>query len=261
MIVREVMLHKPGEEIKAVRIPRKWSFTSIPDETKMRNQHNELVDVLKAENVKINYLRKPTKAYPNLYLMRDHAVVINKKALICNFANYARVGEENLVKRRLPELGVKITGQVFMPGVLEGGNVFIVDRKHAVVGLGNQANDFGVTHLRKTMGLEVDCLRVKNPLRNNFNFLNEMIVMSETLAYTPIYYQLKEKGYDFIVVSKKETQQAGIDFLPLSGSKIVNAKSTLNKKFKMYGFDVIEVDISELAKGGGGVRSVCMPFY
>ena len=67
MIVREVMLHKPGEEIKAVRIPRKWSFTSIPDETKMRNQHNELVDVLKAENVKINYLRKPTKAYPNLY--------------------------------------------------------------------------------------------------------------------------------------------------------------------------------------------------
>ncbi len=95
----------------------------------------------------------------------------------------------------------------------------------------------------------------------SFNILNDIVVMADELTDKPIYNTLKEREYDIVLASKEHAERMGINFLQIDDYKIVNVSSGINKKLKMIGFDIIEVDIRELMKGYCGVRNLCLPFY
>jgi N-dimethylarginine dimethylaminohydrolase len=193
--------------------------------------------------------------------MRDNAVVIDRKAITGHFITGIRRGEEQIVKKVLKELGIGILGHIFPPGFLHGSDLFFTDKKHALAIVGPRTNEEGVKHLVDLMKIDVTPIVMDNLSSLQFNIINDVAVVSEEIIHEPIYKVLKEKKFDIVLANKKDTDEMGLNFLQIDDNKIVNVKADVNKKLKMIGFDVIEVEIRELMKGNTGIRNMFLPFY
>ncbi|MDI6826552.1 MAG: arginine deiminase family protein [Candidatus Aenigmarchaeota archaeon] len=261
MKVREILVHKPGNEINVVEYkPSKWGFIDFPRLIIMQREHDELVKTLQDEGVKVHYLRRITQNKPRLYILRDTAVVLDGKAVSCHLSQSIRRGEEQMVKIRLKELGVKILGHIFAPGFLEGSDLFFIDKSHAFAILGPRSNEEGIKHLEEILKIDVTPIEM-DISSTQFNTLNDIAIIDEELAYDRLYNILKEREYDLMIATKKQVNEMGLNFLQIDDNKIVNVRSDINRKLKMIGFDVIEVEIRELMKGNTGIRNMCLPFY
>ncbi len=227
----------------------------------MQREHDEIMKVLQNEGVKVNYLRKMIGFKPKMYVLRDDAVVVDRKAVACHLSQGIRRGEEQIVKLTLKELGIKIAGHIFVPGVLEGSDLFFTSKNHAFAIVGPRTNMEGVNHLKEIFKIDVTSIQMDNLSSTQFNIINDIAVIDEELSYGPLFTALKEKEYDLVIASKKQVNEMALNFLQIDDNKIVNVKSEINKKLKMMGLDVIEVEIRDLMKGNTGVRNICLPFY
>jgi len=259
--VREVLTHKPGSEINLVHKPARWLFIGQPNLIAMTREHEEVARLLHSEGVKVHGLLTSMTSKPKLYLMRDNAVVVDKKAITCHFITSIRRGEEQIVKKKLKELGVKITGHTFPPGFLHGSDLFFIDKKHAFAIVGERTNAEGVKHLMDLMQIEITPIIMDKLSSLQFNVIGDIVVMSEEVVHQPVYKVFKENEFDIILASKKDVDEMGLNFLQIDDNKIVNVRSDINRKLKMIGFDVIEVEIRELMKGNTGIRNMFLPFY
>ncbi len=259
--VREVLAHKPGSEINLVHKPERWLFNGFPKLITMTREHEEITRFLHNEGVKVHSLLTSMTSKPKLYLMRDNAVVVDKKAITCHFITGIRRGEEQIVKKKLKELGIKITGHTFPPGFLHGSDLFFTKKNHAFAIIGERTNVEGIKHLMDLMEIDVTPIKMDNLSSLQFNIINDIVVMSEEVIHEPIYKVMKENELDIILASKKDADNMGLNFLQIDDNKIVNVRADINKKLKMVGFDVIEIDIRELLKGNTGLRNMFLPFY
>lgn len=259
--VREVLAHKPGSEINLVHKPERWLFKAYPNLIAMNREHEEVTRFLHSEGIKVHNLLTSMASKPKLYLMRDNAVVVDKRAITCHFITGIRRGEEQIVKKKLKEIGIKIIGHTFPPGFLHGSDLFFTDKKHAFAIIGERTNEDGVKHLMKLMDVDITPIRMDKLSSLQFNIINDIVVMSEEVVHEPVYKVMKESELDIILASKKDVDEMGLNFLQIGDNKIVNVRSDINKKLKMIGFDVIEVEIRELIKGNTGLRNIFLPFY
>jgi len=259
--VREVLVHKPGAELKIVSKPRKWFFTGFFDNMEMQREHDDLVKALHDEGVKVHYLMKTISTKPKLYVIRDSAIVLNKKAVTCHFIHSPRRGEEQLVKQRLRELGIKITGHIFVPGFLQGSDIFFADKNQAFARMGYETNEKGIGHLSDILKIEITPIDIGGLSNIQLNFINGTVIVGEELLEKPVYDLIKELKLDIVTATREQVEVMGVNFLQIDDYKIINVRSDLNKKLRMIGYDVIEVDIKELVKGHCGIRNMCLPFY
>jgi N-dimethylarginine dimethylaminohydrolase len=259
--VREILVYRPSEEINIVDKPSRWGFTECPYMLPMQREHDEIMKILQSEGVKVNYLRKIVGFKPKMYVIRDDAIVLDRKAVACHLSQNIRRGEEQIIKIALKELGIKITGHIFVPGVLEGSDLFFTSKTHAFAIIGPRSNIEGINHLKEIFKVDVTPIEMTNLNSTQFNIINDIAIIDEELSYGPLFSALKEKEYDLVIASKKVVNEMALNFLQIDDNKIVNTRSEINKKLKMMGLDVIEVEIRELMKGNTGVRNICLPFY
>jgi N-dimethylarginine dimethylaminohydrolase len=69
---------------------------------------------------------------------------------------------------------------------------------------------------------------------------------------------LKSKGHEIIDVPFEDTVNLGCNFMSLGRARVIVPKSSrsLIVKLRAHGFEVAEVDMSEISKTGGGIH--CM---
>jgi len=247
--------------MRIVDKPEKWLFYGQPNTPVMQKEHEDLVKVLQNEGVKIHYLMKTMNNKPKLYILRDNAIVLNNRAVTCHFYRSIRRGEEQLVKIRLKELGIKIAGHIYAPGFMKASDLFFTDNNHAFANVGIETNTSGIEHLKEIMNINVTPIQMDNVPNTRLNFVNDIAVVSENIPYHPIFPILKEKELDIVIATKEQADEMAINFLQIDDYKIVNIPSSFNKKLKMIGFDVIEIGIKELKKGNCGIRNIVLPFY
>jgi len=260
MKIKKCLVHNPTQEFHSLTRPKVFGFIDMPNPTLAEKQHNAFISTIASEGVKVYSMMKHITTKPSLYKIRDLAFVHDNNALICNLSMSYRKGEERLVKETLKQINIKIKSQVYLPGILDGGNILFLNEKTVMIGIGNKANEHGIKQFKETFPeLQVIKLPFNENLDLYMNMIDNTIVMSEELTYTEIYTKLKEMEYDFIIATSEDTKNKAIDFIQLKNNKIVNVPSSLNKKLKMMGFDVIEVDISELTKGNTGCGRMCLP--
>ena len=96
MKVREILVHRPGTELKIVNKPSRWLFDGYISIMEMQREHDELIKILNSEGVKTHYLQKATSFKPKLYLTRDSAIVLDKKAVTSHYIHSIRRGEEQV---------------------------------------------------------------------------------------------------------------------------------------------------------------------
>ncbi len=69
---------------------------------------------------------------------------------------------------------------------------------------------------------------------------------------------LKAKGHEIIDVPFRETMALGCNFMSLGADRVITptACPTLIKALRARGFEVVDLDMSEISKTGGGIH--CM---
>lgn len=260
MEIQEVIVHNPVKEFEALTRPKSFGFEEAPNPSIAENQFNKFMETLAEEGVKVYSLTKSIRTKPHLYKIRDSAFIYKREALISNFSESFRKGEEVLVKGALKSVGIKLKAQVFTPGTFEACNVIFLDKKRVLVGIGKRLNNSGLKKFLETFP-QLEMIKVQSDARliHHINVVDGTVVIDEQLCYTDVYQTLKEMEFDFLIVTSEEVKSGAVEFVQLGKNKVLNVVSTLNKRLKMRGYDVITLDMSELVKGNAGCASMLLP--
>lgn len=290
--LRRVLVHRPGEEAKHPILAEDPAFFNLPqgltDLKKMQCQHDNFVSVMKGEGVEVVYLNPSvplvgTYGVPLRSACYTHeALVIRGGAIIERPACAYKKGYEVYLTKRLVELGCPVLGTVRGNGAFEASNLIWLDPKHAVLAISLRTNQEGIDQIiayLKEAGVEdihvshlpgylwsrdwqVGGASGYFHLDMTFGIAAEGVgvIYPGGVGYDTIEYLLHNE-INLIEVSEEELRNDATNVLSLSpGKVIIPAGSPITSKaLGKEGIDVLEVDLSEFVKGGGGPTCMTLP--
>ncbi|SHF94851.1 dimethylarginine dimethylaminohydrolase family protein [Ornithinibacillus halophilus] len=225
-------------------------------------QHREFVDTLNKYEIETIML-SPDKHYPEQTYTRDIGFTLGPTIYIAEMAQGVRKGEEHILKYWLHEN--QISYYNLIGEHIEGGDV-IIDQDTIFIGLSSRTNEAAIEHLKQILTgqfhvkmipfkdkfLHLDCV---------FNVLSPevAIIYSEALSNEDI--QFLSSRYDLIEVPYEEQHALATNVLSIGSGKVLSLpmNETVNKQMRKKGFEIIEVDISEIVKSGGSFRCCTLP--
>ncbi|SDJ76729.1 dimethylarginine dimethylaminohydrolase family protein [Sediminibacillus albus] len=225
------------------------------------DQHRAFVSKLRENGVEV-ILLPYHKKFPEQVFTRDIGFTLGETIFVGEMASDVRKGEQDQFKQWLED--EEISYYNLIGNMVEGGDV-IIDEPVIYVGLSNRTNRQAVEHLSKLLtNFEV----VAVPFIEKFLHLDCVFnIVSPTEAlYYPAAFQQSEidmlaDRYDLIEVSKEEQFSLGTNVLSIGDKRVFSlpVNQYVNKELKRRGYQVIEVDITEIIKSGGSFRCCTLP--
>lgn len=162
--IRRVVVCAPKREYVRVDDPVRQNFQQVPDEKRASEEHAALRRLLAGAGAEVNELTELAD-HPNSVFVRDVALAVPGGFVRLRMGLPARSGEEHWMADHLVRLGVPEVGRIQAPGLLEGGDVFLMG-DIALVGISPRANAEGVdqlTRLLAPLGIRVRTAQVPAP--------------------------------------------------------------------------------------------------
>jgi N-dimethylarginine dimethylaminohydrolase len=229
-----------------------------------KTQHRELQSAYAHFGVNIHWHEAEPELPMQVY-SRDSSVMTPYGAIITAMTNWWRRGENYAAIRTYERLGVPIYDMV-TAGTFEGGDFNVIENGCVLIGCGG-----GRT--QEEGARQVEGWFKKEGWETRLAFFDEYYVHIDLmvvpvadkltavcLACTEpgIVTWLKGKGHEIIDVPFEDTINLGCNFMALGRDRIIAPKSSrsLIQQLRARGFEVAEVDTSEISKTGGGIH--CM---
>ncbi len=291
--LKRVLVHKPGEEAASPIIRKDPMFFNLPEGVtnleKMQKQHDMLVEALKNEKVKVEYL-EPKNPLIGTYgvplrsaCYTRESVVIKGGAIIERPAPAYKKGLEVFHAKRLMELGCPILYTVHGKGCFEASNLWFIDRKgeKVIIATGLRTNMEGINQIKPILEMsgvkEVHIAHLPGYLKTRkwqvgsssgifhldmtFGMADEnlAVIYPGGVGYDTIQY-LERNKINLVEVPEKELRNCAPNILPISPGKVIipSGNPKTSKELRKEGVDVIEVELSEFVKGGGGPRCLTL---
>jgi N-dimethylarginine dimethylaminohydrolase len=270
--LRSVMVSRPSDNEASPDVRDDPHFFAsqgdFPDLALMRKQHEAMVKVLKDFGTEVIYFDPPAQAigpYGRLRMLwaPASAFLVNGGAILPRYGLAPwRRGFEALLARRLGELGIPILCTVHGSGIFElGGNCQWLDPHHLVIGLGKSTNYEGVRQvwpLLQDVGVsEIFLTNFKNVIHLDmaFGMATDWVAVVDPNCLEPSFLSyLRRKKIELIEVSPEESANSACNTLVLEPGVVVlpagNPKTA--RALRERQVQVIEVDMSEFVKTGGG---------
>ena len=229
-----------------------------------RAQHQELQSAYAHFDVRMHWhIAEPE--LPMQVYSRDSSVMTPYGAIITAMANWWRRGENFAAIRTYERLGIPIYDMV-TAGTFEGGDFNVIEEGCVLIGCGG-----GRT--QEEGARQVEGWFKKEGWETRLAFFDEYYVHID-LMVVPIAQKLtavclactepaivawlKAKGHEIIDVPFEDTINLGCNFMSLGRDRAIVPKSSrsLIAQLRAHGFEVAEVDMSEISKTGGGIH--CM---
>ena len=281
--LRAVYMHRPGNELKAVRnesyVPALnafvdkslryyWTGSALPDIPRLQAEHDAFADLLRSHGAEVVYSRNSPEHLTKTLNTRDVAVALPGGVAVMRMASSMRRGEEQVATRSLTAFGVPILRTLNGSAVAEGGNVMFLDEKHAAVGVSIRTNREGIRQLKEEFEIAgVELYVVTCPGYQLFHIDCMMAVVAAKTALV----DRTHLPYDFLMHLEKLGFSL-IDACPEEGEFAINGLTLSPGVFAMIaGFDktaevltksgitVIPVDWTESMKNGGGLHCASCP--
>jgi N-dimethylarginine dimethylaminohydrolase len=266
--LRSVLLRRPGAEIEAVTDASRSLWMELFDPARARDQHDHLAEMYRKLGVQVHYLEAGSISKPNLYFMRDTFAMTPEGAILARPASIMRAGEERLVAQTLTAIGVPIVLSVHGKGTFEGADLMIVNKDLALLARGIRTNAEGVCQVRALLG-EIGIREiVEIPLDENCMHLDCMlsIVDRQIALIHPDHYSqmavqaLSRHGFHVLELSDVGEARYGmaLNLVAVEPGLVLMPAHNPRTRQMLEGMGVgcVEVDTSELMKGGGAVH--CM---
>ena len=218
--------------------------------------------MLQQHNVRVHWA-EPQPTSPLQFFTRDVAVAIADKLVVGAMAKHIRAQERDSLQSLL--ISLDNPPLYVSEGVVEGGDV-ILDGSIIYVGLSERTDRHGFMWVRKTFSTAFDILELEmNPGYIHLDTVLNLIGGNKALVYRPAFSALTlvklEQKYEMIPVTAEEQFRLATNVLSLSPHTIVSDRQNvrINDVLRQDGFEVIDVDFSEIVKIGGGFRCATCP--
>ncbi|MGH2510608.1 MAG: dimethylarginine dimethylaminohydrolase family protein [Ktedonobacteraceae bacterium] len=270
--LRAVLLKRPGRELDLIEdLDAMLIHEGYLDLDLMQAQHSALARAYLDNNVAVHYVEGSRLDKPNAYFCRDLMLMTPEGAIIARPASLARAGEERYLAETLGCLGVPILMTVHGAGTFEGADVSWVNKDLCFLAEGLRTNREGanqVEHILREIGTK-NVVRVQLPygelhLDCVLNFLDRdlAVIWPHRTPYI-VWRTLRDHGFRLIEIEDEESAEChqSLNFVALEPGKILMPKGDrrLRLRYEKAGVTCIEVDLSELIKGGGGIH--CMTAF
>jgi N-dimethylarginine dimethylaminohydrolase len=239
---------------------RHFKEEGIHIETALK-QHETFVRTLKDNGVE-TILLPYHKKYPEQVFTRDIGFTLGNTVFVADMASKVRRGEENVLRQWLEDEGFSYYNIV--GDNIEGGDV-IIDENTIYIGLSDRTNQQAVDHLKQLLtSFDVKGIKFKAEFLHLdcvFNVVSPELALIYRPALTEEDIQLFQSKYELIEVSEEEQFTLETNVLSIGNKKILSlpVNKQVNQKLRDRGFEVIEVDITEIIKSGGSFRCCTMP--
>ena len=238
-----------------------------PDPVERLRQYNAVKDALIKNSVDVWEI-SPSKEFPYQVFTRDAGVVAEAGAIVGRFKFDLRIGEERELTEMLERRKLKIAYKCKAPGVFEGGDFMFLNNACAYVGIGDRTDAVAFDQLKTRMpNLELHPVYLPEGYLHLDVVLN-IISPDTALAYTealsdPILKHLEASGFRIIPIPESEQETMGTNGLSIGGQTLITASCnrSTNEKLRKHGFTPIEIEMSEIIKGGGGPRCMTLPVW
>ena len=224
-------------------------------------QHNEFIKKLEENDVEV--IRLPaSEQFPEQVFTRDIGFTLGDDIFIAEMASEIREGEEDTLERWLKSSNTLF--QKLRANKIEGGDV-IIDRNAVFVGISSRTSIEAVRELATKLPdheiipvpfnekyLHLDC--VFNILSSKIGLIFPEALDAQTIA-------MLSGKYKLIEVSEEEQFTMGTNVLSIGDKKVFSLpqNTKVNEQIREHGFNVIEVEFSEIIKSGGSFRCCSMP--
>ncbi|WP_339252936.1 arginine deiminase family protein [Sporosarcina sp. FSL W8-0480] len=238
---------------------KKYADENIDKELAMK-QHREFEQLLIEHGVEVIKLPSSEK-FPEQVFTRDIGFTVGDEVFVAEMASDIRKGEEEVLEEFLEDEDIDYQTTTDR---VEGGDV-IVDRDKVYVGISSRTSDQAVRNLQRDLPnhdiirvpfnekyLHLDCV---------FNILSPEVGLVFPEALPTDMVEMLSQKYKLIEVSPEEQFTMGTNVLSIGDGKVFSLPQNINVNTAMRanGFEVIEVDFSEIIKSGGSFRCCSMP--
>jgi N-dimethylarginine dimethylaminohydrolase len=264
-----VLLREPGREIENVDPVEARFREAITNPEKAREQHRRLAEVFKSNNVRVYYIEDMDVNCPNGYFVHDQFAMTPEGAILSRPALRIRRGEIKYTAKTLISLNIPIIRTIHGHGLFEGADLKWINEEAVVIGIGERTNIEGARQVMETLQAIGVKEFIKLPVPESQVHVDGLFnIISHDLAilspwHVPHEFVKKIREYGFEVVEVKSLKEATIDLaaniVALEPNKIVmalNGGEETKKYLREIGVKIVEVDVSELMKGGGSIS--CM---
>jgi N-dimethylarginine dimethylaminohydrolase len=224
-------------------------------------QHHNFVAKMRDEGVDVITLAA-NSSFPEQVFTRDIGFTLGNQTFVSEMASSIRQGEESVLQKWLDTHQVPF--QKLSQNHIEGGDV-IIDGKTIYIGLSHRTSQSAIEQLQTDLPnyeiiivpfdpkyLHLDCV---------FNILSptEALIFPEALEAETVNFLASR--YKLINVSKEEQFTMGTNVLSIGNKKVFSLPMNhqVNEEIRRHGYEVIEVDFSEIIKSGGSFRCCTMP--
>ena len=238
---------------------REYVDENIDVELAMK-QHQEFEKLLREYGVEVIKLPS-SEQFPEQVFTRDIGFTVGEEIFVAEMASDIRKGEEEALEEFLADENIPYQTTTDR---VEGGDV-IVDRDKVYVGISSRTSEEAVRNLQRNLPehniirvpfnekyLHLDCV---------FNILSPEIGLIFPGALSEEMVKTLSQSYKLIEVSPEEQFTMGTNVLSIGGGKVFSLPQNkqVNAAMRAHGFEVIEVDFSEIIKSGGSFRCCSMP--
>ena len=177
-----------------------------------------------------------------------------------------RAGELSEYEKKMKQLGIPCVARCTTGG-FEGGDFWYLDEYTLAHGVIARTDWDGFQNVRRQvneLGYEmigVPCDRPNLHLDMCFNIVaDKLAVVCKDALPSNFLAMLKKRGFQLINVEQEEVYLHHANLQCLGNDRVISFKSNklVNEQMRAYGLKVIEVDLKEILKGGGGPH--CMSF-
>jgi len=290
--IGKILVNPPGDEQKDSIIAEDYQFFNLPEGPtnfeELQKEHRSLVAALENEGIEVVYL-EPKRPMISIYGLPlrlapycRSPIMLRGGAIICRPAVAYKKGLEVFYAKRLMELGCPILYTIHGAGMYEASNLRWVDDNSVILGLGMRGNMDGlkqVEYMLRRNGVEdIHIAHLPGYLYTRkyqvggssgifhldmtfgMAYYGVGVIWSGGVGYDTIQW-LESKGVDLIEVSDEELHKCAPNLLPIAPKKVIVSAPNLRmtEELRKRGIDVIELDLSEFAKGGGGPTCLTAP--
>lgn len=245
-------------------IAKKWKDT-VMDVPTMLREHEMFVEAYKKAGVEVEFL-EPDEERPNSVFARDFGGCVKEGYIMGRFKLDMRYKEHIDYKKRMEELGIPMIGEV-KEGLFEGGDFMFMNEHWVAVGMADRTNEDGLEEIKKILeplGYEVTGVPLKKEylhLDMCFNLVDDHLAVSYRQGLPEEFRKLLAKrNIEIIDVPEDAIYLHGCNLQALGEHRVMSLKQNeyVNEKLAAKGMEVIELDITEILKAGGGPH--CMTF-
>ena len=227
-------------------------------------QHKALVEAYQRFDVRVHF-HATCPELPMQVYARDSSAMTPFGAIITNMADRWRRGENFAAIRTYQSLGIPIYDMV-TAGTFEGGDCNVIEEGCVLIGCGGaRSQEEGSRQVKswfKSEGWETR-LAFFDEYYVHIDLMVVPIAKKLTAVCTActepgIVEWLKHKGHEIIDVPFQDTMALGCNFMSLGRKRVIVPKSsqTLIRQLRQRGYEIAEIDMSEISKTGGGIH--CM---